>query len=64
MHIGQILDSIAQAPVGPGTLAQWEFVLRLFVAAILGSLIGIERERLAWRRACAPICWSPSGPAW
>ncbi|MDH7796155.1 MULTISPECIES: MgtC/SapB family protein [unclassified Beijerinckia] len=48
MHIGQILDSIAQAPVGPGTLAQWEFVLRLFVAAILGSLIGIERERLAW----------------
>lgn len=48
MHLGQILDSLAQAPVGPGALTQWEFVLRLFIAAILGSLIGIERERLAW----------------
>jgi putative Mg2+ transporter-C (MgtC) family protein len=29
-------------------LADWEIVLRLFVAAALGSVIGFERERLLW----------------
>jgi putative Mg2+ transporter-C (MgtC) family protein len=29
-------------------LSQWEIVLRLIVAALLGSLIGLERERLGW----------------
>jgi putative Mg2+ transporter-C (MgtC) family protein len=29
-------------------LAHWELVLRLFIAAGLGSLIGAERERLVW----------------
>jgi putative Mg2+ transporter-C (MgtC) family protein len=27
---------------------EWELVVRLLVAAVLGSFIGIERERLAW----------------
>ncbi len=30
------------------TLPQWEVILRLTVAALLGSLIGLERERLGW----------------
>jgi putative Mg2+ transporter-C (MgtC) family protein len=29
-------------------LPDWEFVLRLLVAAALGSVIGLDRERLAW----------------
>jgi putative Mg2+ transporter-C (MgtC) family protein len=29
-------------------LAHWELVVRLFIAAGLGSLIGAERERLVW----------------
>ncbi|HTH46503.1 MAG TPA: MgtC/SapB family protein [Candidatus Limnocylindria bacterium] len=29
-------------------LPQWELILRLLVAAALGSLIGLERERLGW----------------
>lgn len=29
-------------------LAQWEMVLRLVLAAALGSVIGLERERLVW----------------
>jgi putative Mg2+ transporter-C (MgtC) family protein len=29
-------------------ITQWELVGRLLVAAILGSAIGIERERIAW----------------
>jgi putative Mg2+ transporter-C (MgtC) family protein len=29
-------------------LPQWEIILRLLVAAALGSLIGLERERLGW----------------
>ena len=29
-------------------LSNWETLLRLLVAAVLGSLIGIERERLLW----------------
>lgn len=29
-------------------LAHWELVLRLFIAAGLGSLVGAERERLIW----------------
>jgi len=29
-------------------LPQWEIILRLVVAAFLGSLIGLERERLGW----------------
>jgi putative Mg2+ transporter-C (MgtC) family protein len=29
-------------------LPQWEVILRLIVAALLGSLIGLERERLGW----------------
>jgi putative Mg2+ transporter-C (MgtC) family protein len=29
-------------------LSHWELVLRLFIAAGLGSLIGAERERLVW----------------
>lgn len=48
MQIGSLFDSLMSARVGPGMLTQWEFVLRLFVAAVLGSLIGVERERLAW----------------
>lgn len=30
------------------TLAQWELVVRLLLAAALGSVIGLERERLQW----------------
>jgi len=33
---------------GPVSLADWELVARLMLAAVLGSFIGIERERLAW----------------
>ena len=29
-------------------LPQWEMILRLLVAAVLGSVIGFERERLSW----------------
>lgn len=29
-------------------LSQWEMILRLFIAAGLGSIIGAERERLVW----------------
>ena len=29
-------------------IAPWELVLRLVVAAILGALVGLERERLEW----------------
>jgi putative Mg2+ transporter-C (MgtC) family protein len=29
-------------------IAPWELVLRLAVAAILGALVGLERERLEW----------------
>src|ERR1700744_3628850 len=29
-------------------LPAWELVLRLFLAAVLGSLVGAERERLIW----------------
>ena len=29
-------------------LAHWELVLRLVIAAGLGSLVGAERERLIW----------------
>ena len=29
-------------------LPQWEILLRLFLAALLGGLIGIERERTSW----------------
>ena len=29
-------------------LSQWEMILRLALAAVLGSAIGIERERLQW----------------
>jgi len=29
-------------------LPDWELVLRLVVAAVLGSLIGADRERLVW----------------
>src|ERR1700733_5513213 len=29
-------------------LPDWELILRLLVAALLGSAIGIERERLLW----------------
>ena len=29
-------------------LSQWDMVLRLLVAAILGSIIGFERERMSW----------------
>jgi len=29
-------------------LSQWELVLRLLLAAGLGSVIGLERERLVW----------------
>jgi putative Mg2+ transporter-C (MgtC) family protein len=30
------------------TLPDWQLILRLFVAAALGSVIGAERERLVW----------------
>lgn len=30
------------------TPLDWELILRLLIAAILGSIIGIDRERLAW----------------
>jgi putative Mg2+ transporter-C (MgtC) family protein len=29
-------------------ISPWELVLRLAVAAILGALVGLERERLEW----------------
>jgi putative Mg2+ transporter-C (MgtC) family protein len=29
-------------------ISQWEIVLRLAAAALLGGIIGVERERLAW----------------
>jgi len=29
-------------------IPDWELILRLMVAAILGSAIGVERERLLW----------------
>lgn len=29
-------------------LSNWELILRLFLAAFLGSIIGLERERLLW----------------
>ena len=29
-------------------LSQWEMIVRLLLAAVLGSVIGLERERLAW----------------
>ena len=29
-------------------LSNWETLARLLVAAVLGSLIGFERERLLW----------------
>ena len=29
-------------------LSQWEMILRLALAAVLGSAIGVERERLQW----------------
>jgi putative Mg2+ transporter-C (MgtC) family protein len=34
--------------LGDAMLPDWELVLRLLIAAALGSLIGAERERLAW----------------
>jgi len=40
--------SLAFGAVGTGSLSQLELILRLLVAAALGSLIGVERERLAW----------------
>jgi putative Mg2+ transporter-C (MgtC) family protein len=33
---------------GGPMLADWEFIVRLLAAAVLGSVIGIERERLLW----------------
>jgi MgtC family len=29
-------------------ISPWELVLRLAVAAVLGALVGLERERLEW----------------
>ncbi|HTJ03457.1 MAG TPA: MgtC/SapB family protein [Methylovirgula sp.] len=34
--------------VGLASFQEWELVARLLLAAVLGSFIGIERERLAW----------------
>ena len=29
-------------------ITPWDLVLRLAVAAVLGALVGLERERLEW----------------
>ena len=41
-------------------LSNLELVMRLVLAAALGSVIGFERERLSWRPACGRTCSSVS----
>ncbi len=37
-------------------------MLRLVLAALLGGLLGIEREQRARPPVCAPTCWWPWAP--
>lgn len=39
-----------------------ELLGRLLLAALLGSVVGLERERLTGPRACARTCWCASAP--
>jgi putative Mg2+ transporter-C (MgtC) family protein len=40
--------SASMGGLGSTHLGEWELVLRLALSALLGSLVGIERERQAW----------------
>jgi len=41
-------------------LDQLELTARLLLAALLGSAIGFERERLSWAAGLRPTCWCAS----
>jgi hypothetical protein len=54
-HAGAVFCDISAAIIfnhrlerRPGMLSDPEMLLRLFVAAALGSLVGFERERVLW----------------
>jgi len=45
------------------TALDWNLILRLLFAAVLGSIVGADRERLAWAAGLRTPCWSVSAPA-
>jgi uncharacterized membrane protein YhiD involved in acid resistance len=44
-------------------MSNTEMLIRLIGAAVLGSMIGLERERLLWAAGIVRICWYASGLA-
>jgi putative Mg2+ transporter-C (MgtC) family protein len=45
---GRVIDGRLRWGGDLSMISPWELVLRLVVAAILGALVGLERERLEW----------------
>jgi putative Mg2+ transporter-C (MgtC) family protein len=45
---GSVIDGRLREGGDLAMIAPWELVLRLAVAAVLGALVGLERERLEW----------------